>query len=82
MLTAIKEIAHIKNHKLTMQIPEEFNYKKVEVLILPFEEPVHPPPTESNKNLMDEVFKDARQTVISTHINVDAIMTDMNNGLS
>ena len=82
MLTAIKEIAHIKNHKLTMQIPEDFNYEKVEVLILPFEEHVNTSPAESNNILMDEVFRDARQTVIPSHINVDTIMADMSNGLS
>jgi hypothetical protein len=82
MLTAIKEITHIKNHQLTMHIPDDFKYEKVEVLIIPFETPIQDIPNTDDKALMDKVFKDARRTIISQDINVDGIMMDMNNALS
>jgi len=82
MLTAIKEITYIKNHKLTVHIPDEFRYEKVEVLILPFEKPIQNTSNTGNKALMDTVFKDAKSTIISQDINVDEIMTGMNNALS
>ena len=83
MLTAIKEITHIKNHKLTMNLPNDFNYEKVEVLILPFHEPTQNISTNmDDKALMDKVFKDARRTIIPPQVNVDGIMMEMNNALS
>ena len=82
MLTAIKEIIHIKNHQLTMHIPDDFNYEKVEVLILPFEEPVQNTSNTDDKILMDKVFKDASNTIIPQDLNVDEIMMGMNNALS
>ena len=82
MLTAIKEIKRIKNHKLTVSIPDDFGYDKVEVLILPFEEPFQNTTKVDNKRLIDDVFDDAKTTTISKNINIDEIMKDMNNTLS
>jgi len=82
MLTAIKEITHIKDHQLTMHIPDDFHYEKVEVLILPFEESVQDMPHVTNKLFMDKVFKDAKNTIIAPSINIDNLMQDMNNALS
>ena len=79
MLTAIKEITYIRNHQLTIHIPEEFQYKKVEVLILPYETSNA---SLENNSLMDKVFKDAQNTTIPAEVNIDELMKDMNNALS
>jgi hypothetical protein len=34
-MTAIREFTTIKNHELRLQIPEEFDYEEVEVVIMP-----------------------------------------------
>ena len=36
-MEAIKKIADIKNHTLTLHLPEDFNHSRVEIIILPCE---------------------------------------------
>jgi len=52
----IKTIERIKNHKLTINIPEDFKSEEVEVIVLP-----HEPETYNTENLMkisEESFKE------------------------
>jgi len=37
-MQAIREMATVKNHKITVTLPNNFNYNKVEIIILPIEE--------------------------------------------
>ena len=34
-MTAIREFIKVKDHKITIDLPKDFNYKEVEVVILP-----------------------------------------------
>jgi len=68
MLTAIKEIAHIKDHKLTMQIPEDFHYEKVEVLILPF---IDSPKKQLGKNNLLKKFRELQKEADKFHCDID-----------
>ncbi len=36
-MEAIKRIADVKNHRLTVRLPKDFNHPRVEVIILPCE---------------------------------------------
>ena len=84
MLTAIKEIKRIKNHKLTVTIPDDFGYDKVEVLIFPCLE------TEDNtteKGKVLQQFQDLQKEVekfdidISPTVNIVNLTEDMNNAV-
>lgn len=52
----IKTIERIKNHKLTITIPEDFKSEEVEVIVLPYD-----PETNNTETLMkisEESFKE------------------------
>ena len=81
MLTAIKEITRIKNHQLTLNIPDDFNYEKVEVLILPFQEAEEVPYTKNDllrrfQKLQMEVDKVSLD--IPPTIDIISLTEDMN----
>jgi len=68
MITAIKEITHIKDHKLTMQIPDDFHYEKVEVLIVPL---LDPPKKQLKKNNLLKKFQELQKEADKFHCNID-----------
>jgi hypothetical protein len=37
-MKAIRQIVEVKNHNLTISLPENFNYQHVEIIILPSEQ--------------------------------------------
>lgn len=37
-MQAIRELVTVKNHKITVTLPNNFNYNRVEIIILPIEE--------------------------------------------
>ncbi len=42
-MEAIKKIAYVKNHTLTLELPESFNHPQVEVIVLPYDTPAVEP---------------------------------------
>jgi len=56
-MQAIKEIHHIKNKQLQMQLPESFNDKDVEVIVLPQAERTHQNSSENVESLLGALHK-------------------------
>lgn len=79
----IREFIKPKHNKISINIPDDFINKKLELLIFPIEK------AETKKNkmnrkisaLMDKNFNTARSTSISPHIDIDKLMIEMNNAL-
>lgn len=56
-MNAIRQIVEVKNHKLNIQLPENFDAEFAEVIIFPKEDESYFEISEEEKNLMRERVK-------------------------
>ncbi|MBF8457758.1 hypothetical protein IV494_11265 [Kaistella sp. G5-32] len=60
-MNAIRQIVEVKDHKINIELPENFNADKVEVIIFPVDEEELYYVSEEEKNLMRERLKNINE---------------------
>jgi hypothetical protein len=82
-MQAVREIRKADFETITVRIPEEFRYKEVEIILLPFPGINSREKKTDNLAKFDHLVEEAkkRNITIDKHIDIDAIMNEMNNGL-
>ena len=61
-MNAIRQIVEVKDHKINIELPENFNADKVEVIIFPVDEEEELySVSEEEKNLMRERLKNTKE---------------------
>lgn len=82
-MQAIREIRRISSGTITLNIPEEFRERDVEIILLPITDEA--PENRAGEKLeqFDQVVKNAkeRNITIDKNIDIDELMAEMNNGL-
>lgn len=58
-MNAIRQIVEVKNHKINIQLPENFDAEFVEVIIFPKDDDMDFEISEEEKNLMRERVKNS-----------------------
>lgn len=79
----IREFIKPKQKTISIDIPDDYINKKLELLIFPMEKIDTPKKKNTNKinKLMEKNFITARSTTISPNIDIDTLMNEMNNAL-
>lgn len=79
----IREFIKPKQNKISIDIPDDYINKKLELLIFPIDK-VNVKKKKKISNigrLMDNNFKAARFTSVSSNVDIDKLMNEMNNAL-
>lgn len=79
----IREFIKPKQNKISIDIPDDYINKKLELLIFPIDKADTKKKKAISKinKLMDKSFKTARSTTIAPNIDIDNLMNEMNNAL-
>ena len=67
-MQALRQIVNVKNHSLNIVLPDDFAADKVEVIIIPFEEPKMQPKISNSERFAGAISKETAEK-LHKHLN-------------
>jgi len=82
-MEAVREIRHADSNQLTVNIPDEFIEREVEIIVLPYSEKISHNHRTEELMRFDQLVENAKRRAIKIdkHIDIDNLMNEMNDGL-
>jgi hypothetical protein len=67
-MQAIRQIVNVKNHTLSIVLPDDFTAERVEVIVLPVDEPKLPPKQKNSERFDGAISKETAEK-LHKHLN-------------